>query len=91
MNDRPETLDRAAVRLTELAGQARNSAAPVLATRLTAYARAAGRVAVLGWDGLVAARRTLAEDLHRYEAIAPASPLTALARDALAVVSDACA
>ena len=91
MNDRPQSLDHAAARLAELAVEARTSAAPVLATRLAAYARATRRVAALGWDGLVVARRTLTEDVHRYEAIAPASPLTALARDALAVVSAACA
>ena len=91
MNDRPETLDRAVVRLHELAGKARTNAAPVLATRLTAYARAAQRAAALGWDGLVLARATLADDVQRFEVIAPSSPLTALTRDALAAVREACA
>jgi hypothetical protein len=79
----------AALRLAELSTRARQSAAPVLATRLAAYARAAQRAACSGWDGLVTARATLAEDLRRYEAIAPVSPLTALARDALAVLREA--
>jgi hypothetical protein len=87
MNDCPESLEQAVLRLHELARAARRNAAPVLATRLHAYARAAHRTSAHGWDGLVAARATLAEDLHRYEAVVPGSPLTALTRDALAVVS----
>jgi hypothetical protein len=91
MNDHPASLDHAVVHLHELAGAARRNAAPVLAARLQAYARAAQRAEARGWDRLVAARANLAEDLQRYEAVVPGSPLTALAREALAVVSEACA
>lgn len=79
----------AALRLAELSTRARASRAPVLATRLAAYALAAQRAARAGWDGIVAARATLAEDARRYEAIAPVSPLTALVRDALEVLREA--
>jgi len=86
---RPETRARVAARLAELAGRARRSSAPVLAARLSAYARCAQRAVSGGWDGLFAARATLAEDLRRYEAIALRSPLIELTRDALAAVSEA--
>lgn len=91
MKDHPESLERAVACLQDLAGEARRNAAPVLATRVHAYARAAQRASARGWDGLLAARATLAEDLGHYEAIVPGSHLTALARDTLAVVTVACA
>jgi hypothetical protein len=91
MRTSPEPHAQAAVHLAELSSWARRNSAPVLATRLAAYARAAQRAPGAGWDGLGAARSTLAEDLRRYEAIAPVSPLIALTRAALAVVSEAAA
>jgi hypothetical protein len=84
----PENRARVAARLAELAGEARRCSAPVLAARLAAYAREAERHAGAGWNGLVAARDRLAEDLRRLEAIALGSPLVPLTRDALAAVSE---
>ncbi len=87
----PDTFPRAADRLAELAGEARLCAAPVLASKLSACARAARRAQASGHDGLTMAREGLAVDVRRYEVIAPGSPLTALARAALAAVCEACA
>jgi hypothetical protein len=86
----PESLPRAAARLAELAGLARMREAPVLASKLSACACAARRAQEAGHGGLSMAREGLATDVRRYEVIAPGSPLTELARAALATVCEVC-
>src|SRR5262245_55591522 len=78
MTHAPETLPRAAARLAELSREARTRAAPVLASKLSAYARAACAANDSGYDALSAAREGLTVDVRRYEVIAPGSPLTQL-------------